>query len=97
MSSIEFPTGFQTIYSINNSWAAFILIVYKFAELPVAFAASYVCIDDTHLRYADNDITKIERNLTNDLESIREWLIVNKLTLNMSKTDFMIIGSRQRL
>ena len=53
--------------------------------------------DDTHLTYADNDIAKIELNLTNDLESIREWLIVNKLTLNMSKTEFMVIGSRQRL
>jgi hypothetical protein len=53
--------------------------------------------DDTHLTYADNDIAKIELNLTNDLQSIREWLIVNKLTLNMSKTEFMVIGSRQRL
>jgi hypothetical protein len=53
--------------------------------------------DGTHLTYADNDIAKIELNLTNDLESIREWLIVNKLTLNMSKTEFMVIGSRQRL
>ncbi len=54
--------------------------------------------DDTHLTYADNDIAKIELiNLTNDLESIREWLIVNKLTLNMTKTEFMVIGSRQRL
>jgi hypothetical protein len=53
--------------------------------------------DDTHLTYADNDIAKIELNLTNDLERIREWLIVNKLTLNMSKTEFMVIGSRQRL
>ena len=49
--------------------------------------------DDTHLTYADNDIVKIELILTNDLESIREWLIVNKLTLNMSKTEFMVIGS----
>jgi hypothetical protein len=54
-------------------------------------------LHDTHLTYADNDIAKIELNLTNDLESNREWLIVNKLTLNMSKTEFMVIGSRQRL
>ncbi len=54
-------------------------------------------VDDTHLTYADNDIAKIELNLINDLESIREWLIVNKLTLNMYKTEFMVIGSRLRL
>ena len=53
--------------------------------------------DDTHLTLADNDITKIERNLNDDLANISQWLIVNKLTLNMLKTEFMVIGSRQRL
>ena len=50
--------------------------------------------DDTHLTYADNDISKIELNLNQDLVNVSEWLIVNKLTLNMSKTEFMLIGSR---
>ena len=27
--------------------------------------------DDTHFTYADNDVAKIEINLTNDIESIR--------------------------
>ena len=53
--------------------------------------------DDTHLTFADNDITKIERNLNDDLANISQWLIVIKLTLNMSKTEFMVTGSRQRL
>ena len=53
--------------------------------------------DDTHLTFADNDITKIERNLNDDLANISQWLIVSKLTLNMSKTEFIVIGSRQRL
>ena len=53
--------------------------------------------DDTHLTLADNDITKIESNLNDDLANISQWLIVSKLTLNMLKTEFMVIGSRQRL
>ena len=53
--------------------------------------------DDIHLTYADNDISKIELNLNQDLVNVSEWLTVNKLTLNMSKTEFMLIGSRQRL
>ena len=32
-----------------------------------------------------------------DLTKITEWLSVNKITLNGSKTQFMLIGSRQRL
>ena len=53
--------------------------------------------DDTHLTYADNVISKIELNLNQDLVNVSEWLIVNKPTLNKSKTEFMLIGSRQRL
>ncbi|RUA05977.1 MAG: hypothetical protein DSY43_03215, partial [Gammaproteobacteria bacterium] len=29
--------------------------------------------------------------------NVKEWLNANKLTLNTSKTEFMLIGSRQRL
>ena len=50
--------------------------------------------DDTHLIFAC--ITKIERNLNDDLANISQWLIVNKLTLNMFKTEFIVIGSRQK-
>ena len=35
--------------------------------------------------------------LNQDLSSINLWLIANKLTLNMTKTEFMLIGSRQKL
>ena len=53
--------------------------------------------DDTHLTLAGNSVDSIELNLNEDLASISEWLTANKLTLNKSKTEFMIIGSRQRL
>ena len=53
--------------------------------------------DDTHLTLAVNSANSIELNLNNDLPSVSEWLIANKLTLNKSKTEFMLIGSRQRL
>ena len=53
--------------------------------------------DDTHLTYADNDICSIEASLNQDLSNINRWLIANKLTLNIAKTEFMLIGSRQKL
>ena len=53
--------------------------------------------DDTHLTYADNDICSLEASLNQDLLNISNWLIANKLTLNMTKTEFMLIGSRQKL
>ena len=35
--------------------------------------------------------------MSKDLKSIASWLSANRLTLNVSKTDFIVIGSRQRV
>ena len=54
--------------------------------------------DDTlHLTYASNNIDNIQTCLKEDLENVHNWLRANKITLNMTKTKFMLIGSRQRL
>ena len=39
----------------------------------------------------------LQDKMTKDLKGIASWLSVNKLTLNVLKTDFMVIGSRQRV
>ena len=53
--------------------------------------------DDRHLTYADKDVNIIQSCLNEDLLNISKWLIANKFTLNMSKTEFKLIGSRQKL
>lgn len=53
--------------------------------------------DDTHLTYANNDIHLIQSCLNEDLQNISKWLTANKLTLNMTKTESMLIGFRQKL
>ena len=53
--------------------------------------------DDTHLTFASNNVVRLEEYMNDDLTKITEWLTANKLTLNKSKTEFMLIGSRQRL
>ena len=53
--------------------------------------------DDTHLTFASNNIQNINTVLNDDLARVEKWLTANKLTLNASKTEFMLIGSRQRL
>lgn len=35
--------------------------------------------------------------MNKDLANVNEWLIANKLTLNKSKTEFILIGSRQKI
>ena len=53
--------------------------------------------DDTSITYASNDVEEIERCVNIDLDRIRIWLAANKLTLNTTRTEFLLIGSRQRL
>ena len=53
--------------------------------------------DDTSITYANNDVEEIERCVYIDLDRIRIWLAANRLTLNMTKTEVSLIGSRQRL
>ena len=49
--------------------------------------------DDTHLTYAGDNADNIQLHLNQDLENVHNWLRANKLTLNMIKTEFMLIGS----
>ena len=35
--------------------------------------------------------------MNSELKNLNDWLITNKLSLNITKTEFMIIGSRQRV
>ena len=53
--------------------------------------------DDTHITYADVDVNSTQLNLNQDLGNLNKWLISNKLTLNTAKTEFMLIGSKQKL
>ena len=56
----------------------------------------YIYADDTHLTFASNDVAYLEENINDDPTKITEWLSTNKITLNKLKTEFMLIGSRQR-
>ena len=53
--------------------------------------------DGTHLKCTGNDIYSIQSSLNLDLPNISNCLTANKLTFNMTKTEFMLIGSRQKL
>ena len=43
------------------------------------------------------DLSILQTEMSNDLNRIFDWLNSNKLTLDILKTDFMVIGSRQRI
>ena len=70
-----------------------------FDDLPncLEFSVPQMYADHTHLTFAGTDPDLIECNLNHDLSNISDWLVANKLTLNKSKTEFLVIGTRQRL
>lgn len=52
--------------------------------------------DDTSVTYDGKDLNEIDDYLNKDLKSVNTWLSSNKLTLNLTKTEFLIITSLQR-
>ena len=53
--------------------------------------------DDTSLTLSAYDPTNLDEKLNKDLVEVQRSLKSNKLTLNVKKTKYMIIGSHYRL
>ena len=53
--------------------------------------------DDTSISIAAGSLPELESALNTELANPHEWLNVNKLSLNIAKTELMLICSRQRL
>ena len=52
--------------------------------------------DDTTLTFTAGDTTSLEFQINNELKQVNQWLVANKLTLNVSKTELMLITTRQK-
>ena len=53
--------------------------------------------DDTNMSFKSKNLVELQDCMNTELKSLNTWLEVNKLSLNIAKTEFMVIGSRQRL
>ena len=53
--------------------------------------------DDSALLVPGRDIKEIEDKLSDELESVSEWLSDNKLSLHLGKTEAILFGSKRRL
>ena len=68
-------------------------------DLPFCLQNSEATIytDDTTISYSSKSISELNAKLNNDLHCLEEWLHGNKLTINVTKTQAMIVGSRLNL
>ena len=56
----------------------------------------YLFADDTSLTCANGDLKKHETEINEELFKVCSWLVVNKLTLNIDKTNYIIFRPRQK-
>ena len=51
--------------------------------------------DDTSIIYSADSTEQLQNVMNSELKNLNDWLIIaNKLSLNITKSEFMIIGSR---
>ena len=63
----------------------------------IQFSNIMMYADDTVVFPSSPSTSEIELKLNLDLANLSQWLHYNKLVLNMKKTEFMMLGTRQRL
>ena len=51
--------------------------------------------DDTNLLCCDRDLNELVRMINGGLEQLQTWFSLNRLSLNISKTNYMIFGNRR--
>ena len=56
----------------------------------------FLFADDTNLLYVDRSLKNLEITVNKELAKVSDWLIANKLTLNIKKSNFVIFCPRQK-
>ena len=61
-------------------------------DLPNAIENSHCILfaDDTTIYCSSNNVTTLREDIENDMASLSDWFCANKLSLNISKTNFLI-------
>ena len=53
--------------------------------------------NDTNISFSSSNLSNLQKEMIKDLAHIANWLLANKLTLNILKSEYMLVGSRQRI
>ena len=56
---------------------------------------SIVFADDTNFFYSGDNLSQVRETVSTELDKLHSWFQVNKLSLNIAKTNFMIFGNKQ--
>ena len=56
----------------------------------------FLFADDTNIYYESNDLKNLEQTVNDELKKLSLWLNLNRLALNVAKTNFVIFRSTQK-
>ena len=60
-------------------------------------AAPSIFADDTQMAASSFKISELQNQLAEDIENVMQWMADNKLSMNVLKTDFIIVGPRSKM
>ena len=52
----------------------------------------FLFADDTNIYYEDDNLRNLEKTLNQELKKLNQWLCVNRLALNLNKTNFVLFS-----
>ena len=58
---------------------------------------SILFADDTNVFHSDSDLLTVQNTMNLELTSVSTWLLSNKLSLNVSKTKFMLFAGNKKI
>ena len=73
-----------------------VLFLVHINDLPLfsTSLSSQMFADDTIVSYSGSDITQVTASLSNELDKLSNWMCDNKLTINPSKTEMLMVSNR---
>ena len=73
----------------------FVLYVNDFEQCLEKYTANMYA-DDTSVTCSAEDLVELSNDLKTELDNIAEWLRQNKLSLNIDKTEYMVVGHKRQ-
>ena len=57
----------------------------------------FLFADDTNIYYDSDDLIELEKTVNQELRKLSQWLNINRLALNISKTNFVIFRANKKV